>query len=85
MTIFRAELKTTLLLNSYTSVIVTPNTHTQQQYLLETFSIRQLQIPKCHRPSFMAFLNIILYQLCINDYIQGLQAFLLSVFVSAIH
>lgn len=33
----------------------------------------------------MSFLNIILYQLCTDDYIQRLQAFLLSVSVSAVH
>lgn len=45
MTIFRAEHKTTSLLNTYTSVLVMPNTHSQQQYLLETFRIKQMQSP----------------------------------------
>lgn len=57
MTIFRPELKTTLLLNTYTSVIVMPHTY-HQKYLLETFSVRQLQFPNatgqvlCHSLTF---------------------------------
>lgn len=40
-------------------------------------ALRQLQSPNATGQVFLSFLNIILYQLCTNYYIQGLQAFLL--------
>lgn len=75
--IFRAVLKTTLLLYAYTFVMLyMPNTHTQQHYLFETFSIKTVAIPKRYRPGFLSYLHFIVHQLCTNDYVQGLQAFL---------
>lgn len=57
--IFRTILKTILLLYTYAFVMLyMPNTHSQQHYRFETFSIKTVIIPKCYRPSFLSFLNI---------------------------